>query len=168
MTEVTLALLAKSYAPAVQKRLGAFPSRDQNPIASWLIQNPVGTNYALQILDSLDDLSRREQAGASQILFRILASLTVDKRQPKEIGRRLRDEFQRHLHPQSRNHQEAFERWMRALPLPEQARLSPPQNFEGRRFTLALGFDSTEDLKAKLKASLKMLGRPEWEKIWSF
>ena len=168
MNENTPALLAKSYAPAVQKRLGQFPSRDQSSIASWLIQNTVGTNYALQILEHLDDLSRREEASASQIFFRVLASLSVHKRQPKEIGRRLRDDLQRILHPTSGGHQNAFEAWARALPLPDQARVIPPQNFEGKQFTLALAFDSTDDLREKLKASLETLASSEWEKIWSF
>lgn len=160
--------LTRSYAPAVHKRLSGFPSRDQVPIGSWLLQNAVGTNYALQILDQLDDLSRREECGAAKVLFGVLSLLPADKLQPKEIGRRLRDELQRRLHPASGEHRAAFEDWSGALKLPENVRLIPPQNFEGRQFTLALGFESTEELRQRLEASLALLKNPDWEKIWSF
>jgi hypothetical protein len=133
-----------------------------------LLQNPIGTNYALQILERLEDLARREEAAPAKLLFHALGSLQTDKLQPKEIGRRVRDELDRLMHPRSAEHGAAFQDWLQPLPLPPGAKLTPPQNFEGRQFNWTLPFASTEELKQKLRQSLDLLDHPEWEKIWKF
>ncbi len=168
MSEDAVTLLHRSYAPAVHRRLSLFPSRDQLPIASWLIQNPVGTNYALQILENLEDLARKEDQAPASVLFQTLGILKGDKLQPKDLGRQIRDELSRRIHPSSHSHRETFEAWARHLSLPEGSELLPPQNFEGRRYTLGIAFESTPVLRERLEAALELLDHPEWERLWEF
>ncbi len=168
MEDKTPFLLAKSYAPAVQSRLSRFPSKDQHPIASWLIQTPVGTNYALEILNQLEDLAKKEERSASSLLFQAVSSLQTDKLQPKEIGRRLRDDLSKRVHPVSQAHRERFWEWAKRLKLPSEARLSPPQNFEGKSFTCSVDFANVAELRGRLQEILKNLEDPEWERLKEF
>jgi len=137
-------------------------------IASWLIQTPIGTNYALQILDQLEDLSKKEEQAASKLLFQILGSLATDRLQPKEVGRRLRDELARRIHPQSSTHQERFLNWIERLKLPRGVQLKAPQNFEGDTFSFVLNFSSTEELAKLLEGSLELIKKPEWSELEEF
>jgi len=168
MRETTPDQLAKNYAPAVPSRLSRFPSREQMAIASWLIQTPVGTNYALQILEQLADLAKREEQAASKLLFQILGEIASDQLQPKELGRRLRDELARRLHPKSQAHQERFLNWVERLQLPRGVQVKPPQNFEGRSYILALQFSSPEELRNLLEEVKLSLAKSEWSEIKDF
>lgn len=161
-------LLAKSYAPAVLKRLSHFPSRDQMPVASWLVQNPVGTNYALQILEQLEDLARKTEQPPSHCLTGALSSLQDDKLQPKDLGRRVRDFLSKQLHPASALHREAFEECVQSLKLHAQVQVHPPQNFEGSRYKLEVIFESSDELRARLDEILASLGNDGWKRLTQF
>ena len=95
-------LLSKSYAPAVQGRLSRLPSRDQLSIASWLIRTPIGTHYALQVIECLENLARQEESHPAKILSQVLTDFSGAESLPKETGRQVRDILINKLHPQNR------------------------------------------------------------------
>ena len=55
MTINTDQILSKTYAPAVQSRLSLFPSKDQLPIASWLIKTPISSAH----LDAFEEFRKK-------------------------------------------------------------------------------------------------------------
>jgi hypothetical protein len=168
MNDPTPQQLALQYAPAVLHRLGRLPSKDQLPIASWLIKFPIGTNYAMQVLECLEDLSRKEEAAPSRILHQILTPLTDYEGHPKELGRRVRDALHKRLHPVSATHQERFRAFVKQLGLPDGVKLHPPKNFEGTTYQMVIEFESTEALQEKLKYLDVILEKNFWESLEEF
>lgn len=160
--------LARTYAPAVLQRLEGLPTKDQLPIAAWLIKTPVGTNYALQILSHLSDLARRKEQSLSQCLTQTLSQLGEIPTQPKEVGRQVRDHLLGELKPESTAHREAYSQWLNELALPQGVQLHPPKNFEGKQFRLELHFQSFEDLARKVNGLVKSLKERPWEEIENF
>jgi len=160
--------LANSYAPAVHSRLSRFPSRDQLPIAAWLVQTPIGTNFALQILEHLQDLSKKSEMAPSSLLTQILSQLEIDERHPKEIGRQVRGALVRELNPKSSDHQRRFLEWRDGLELPCKVELESPLNFEGTVYTLKILFEGVEELSERLEETKKCLDNPAWEHLKEF
>lgn len=159
--------LTRHYAPAVISRLSRFPSKDQLPIASWLIRFPIGTNYAMQVLDCLEDLSKKEEAAPSQILHQTTTPFSEKKGHPKEMGKQVRDALHKRLHPASAAHQESFLTFVKQLGLPGGVQLRPPKNFEGTTYQLEIGFESPQELREKLEKLGEILRSPSpWRKSW--
>lgn len=160
--------LARYYAPAVLSRLGRLPSKDQLPIASWLGSHPIGTNYALQVLECLEDLSRNEESSPSRILHQALRTLDGDEGHPKELGKKLRDALHKRLHPASVLHQERFRAFVKQLGLPRGVQLHPPKNFEGTTYQLLIQFETPEDLEVKLGILAEIMAGKDWEDLKGF
>jgi hypothetical protein len=168
MSDDTPQKLGRHYAPAVHNRLGRLPSKDQLPIASWLIKFPIGTNYALQVLECLEDLSRKEEAAPSRILHQALNPLTDYRAHPKELGRQVRDALHKRLHPASNAHQERFRAFVKHLGLPDGVKLNPPKNFEGNSYQMLIEFESPEELKEKLRMLEEILLQNSLEPLGDF
>lgn len=164
--------LMKTYAPAVVRRLSALPSKDQRPIASWLFKTPIGTNYALQILEHLTDLAKKEEAAASKILTQVLKenAATLDKSEalPKEQGRQLCLILERRLHPTSLAHAERFQAFVKSLNLPKAVRLVPPKNFEGTQYHLDICFEDAGGLQQQLSDLQTSLAENHWQGLKEF
>ena len=160
--------LARHYAPAVLNRLSRLPSKDQMPIASWLIKVPIGTNYAMQVLECLEDLGRKEEVPPSRILHQTLSPLTDYEGHPKELGRRVRDALHKRLHPVSATHQERFRAFVKQLGLPDGVKLQAPKNFEGTTYQLTVDFESPEALQEKLAQLKEILKQDFWETLKDF
>ncbi len=161
-------ILKNSYAPAVLQRLKTFPNLEQKGLTSWLIQNPVGTNYALQILEILKDLAKKEARESSVLLTETVAKIEPGKLHPKKLGRKVRDELAEKLHPVSREHEERFEAFVTSLNLPKEVKLIPPQNFEGNRYDLQISFENKEELGSTLKNIKLSLKKSAWKKLSEF
>jgi len=168
MSERTQNLLSKNYAPAVLGRLSRLPSRDQLPIATWLIKTPIGTNYAMQILEQLEDLSKKEEVGAAQVLNRFLRDLDANRLHPKEVGKRLRDILYQRLHPQSTQHHYLFNKITQGLGLPKGVQIHPPKNFEGSSFSLEIAFREPGELSQRLQELLETLEKKPWKGLSDF
>ncbi len=159
MSEKAQDLLHKIYAPAVEHRLSRFPSKDQLPIASWLVQTPVGTNFALQILELLEGLSQKEEKNASALLTHVLSSLENNELHPKEIGQQVRDLLARRLHPKISDPQIKFLNWVEELGLPRGVELKPSP------LSLTIQFEEIEELKERLKGISESLRKPGWKRL---
>ncbi len=168
MSEQAHKLLSRSYAPAVEARIATLPSRDQRPIVRWLLLHPIGTNYALQVLEFLKDLAQRDNVAPAVLLTQSLSRLGEDERHPKELGKKLRDLLQRQLHPVSQAHQDRFLNHVESLGLPSGVRLKAPRNFEGRAFTLEIEFSHPEELRQHLEAILAHCEQEAWKQLKDF
>lgn len=168
MEEKAQTLLSKYYAPAVLNRLTRFPSQEQWTIAAWLVQTPIGTNYALQILEQLEDLARKEEVRASRLLADVLGALPQEHSHPKKVGRKVRDILSRRLHPVSFEYGEKFKAFEQELSLNGNVKLFPPKNFEGNIFALGVKFQSPQDLAQKLEEVQASIKAGKWEKLREF
>ncbi len=140
------------YHKTVARRLKRFSPNEARALEEWLEGKPVGINLALQILEQLEDLSKKAGKTPSILLEELLEEVSAKQLTSKELGRRLRDALDRRLHPQRHAHELAFEAWTKRLGLPRGVRVRPPQNFEGRTFCLQVDFSSTEELRELLQA----------------
>jgi hypothetical protein len=168
MTDSIQAQLARLYAPAVWQRLSRLPSKDQRPVASWLIKVPIGTNYAIQILQHLEDLAKKLETSPAKILTQTLTQLSNPSDLPKEFGRQFRDHLYASLHPTSAAHQERFLKWVRRLQLPKGVGLVPPKNFEGSQYKLEVHFQKSSELQEKLSEALREFEKVPWEGLKDF
>ena len=165
MLEKIQKLLSRHYAPAVQSRLSRLPSRDQLPLASWLVQNPVGTSYALQILEHLESLSKKKELAVSQILARILAPFQQDKLHPKELGKKILEVLHQTLHQQSASYHNLFKEFEQGLRLPEGVFLHSPKNSEDSVFSLDIRFGEVKELKDKIEKLRSSIETRDWKKL---
>lgn len=168
MADSIQAQLVRLYAPAVWQRLTRFPSKDQRPVASWLVKVPVGTNYAMQILEHLEDLAKKLETSPAKILTQALHQLSNPSGLPKEFGRQVRDQLYASLHPKSAAHQERFLNWVRRLQLPKGVGLVPPKNFEGCQFKLEVHFQKASELQEKLLEALREFENVPWDGLKDF
>ena len=152
------------YLKTVERRLKRFPPKEAKVLGEWLQSKPIGINLALQFLEQISDLKIKTGKDAASLLQELLEEVSAKDLHSKELGRRLRDAVERRLNPQRYAHEAAFEAWQKRLGLPPQARIKPPQNFEGKAFTLHLEFTAPEELQRALEAlSLSLEKRDLWE-----
>ena len=151
--------------PAVLKRLERFPAREALALTQWLQDNPVGTNLALHLLELLEDLSKKETRPATDFFEDIPSG---EQLQSKERGRLWRDSLERRLHPHLKAHAASFMVQLRKLGLPEGLEIEPPQNFEGRNFTLRISFSDKGELRRRLQALESSLEAKEWDRLWDY
>ena len=168
MSESIQVQLARLYAPAVWQRLSRLPSKDQRPVATWFLKIPIGTNYAMQILEHLEDLAKKLESSPAKILTQTLNQIEDPSDRPKELGRQVRDHLYSALHPKSAAHQELFLRWVRRLQLPKGVGVVPPKNFEGAGFKLEVHFQEASELQEKLTETLRDFERVPWQGLKDF
>lgn len=157
------------YLKTVERRLKRFSPPEAQALGAWLKDKPVGINLALQFLEQISDLKTKTGKDAAALLAELLAEVSAKDLHSKELGRRLRDAVDRRLHPQRHAHELAFEAWTKRLHLPGGTRVTPPQNFEGKTFTLKVEFASKEALSAALRALTASLeSNPAWDEIDKF
>ena len=157
------------YLKTVERRLKRLPPKEAKALGEWLQSKPIGINLALQFLEQISDLKTKTGKDVEALLQELLEEVSAKDLHSKELGRRLRDAIDRRLNPQRCAHEAAFEAWQKRLGLPPQARIKPPQNFEGKSFTLQLEFTGPEDLRRGLESlSLSLEKRDLWEAINSF
>ncbi|MCE9625245.1 MAG: hypothetical protein K8R69_07325 [Deltaproteobacteria bacterium] len=152
----------------VRRRLDRFSPDDAEFLLVWLGQNPVGDNLALQILEDLEDLHKRENCSAAAILSSEWSRVEAEEMQPKEIARRLRNALQARLHPYRVAHEAGFDDLVKRLGLPAEARLKAPQNFEGKTFQLQIEFSDLEGLRETLQRLQSSIQQGPWREIWNF
>lgn len=168
MSEAAVDPFLENYSESVARRLQRFKAEEAAFLKSWLLQYPIGSNYALQILEQLEDLLKKEARDLQKIFNEQFLSLDVSHLQPKELGKRLRDLFEKKLHPHSQSHEEAFRHFVKQLDLSPGVELIPPQNFEGRFFNLKISFDSSEALQQALESLKENLKTKDWSKLKDF
>jgi len=161
-------LLEEIYSPAVSQQLQRFSAQDADLLAEWLQGYRVGSNLALQILEQLEDLAKKTGQAAAPLLQEAAAAYRGKRLNAKELGRRIRDDFEARLHPFSTAHEQTFRDRVQGLALPPEVGIKPPQNFEGEVFTLQLPFATEADLIQRLRAVLDSLETKDWSQLWKF
>lgn len=157
------------YLKTVERRLKRFSPPEAQALGEWLQNKPIGINLALQFLEQVSDLKTKTGQDAASLLAELLDEVSAKDLHSKELGRRLRDAVDRRLHPQRHAHELAFEAWMKSLNLPAGARVAPPQNFEGKTYTLKVEFVSKEALSAALRTlSASLESNPAWDGLDKF
>ena len=151
--------------PALIQRLQRFSPEDARLLAAWLEENPVGMNLGLQLLELLEDLSKKERRPIADFFAELPPGEEI---QPKERGRLWRDNLEKRLHPHRKAHAAAFEQGLRGLELPEGLEIEPPQGFEGRNYTLKVSFADKEELRRRLLEAGQCLEKRDWAWLWEF
>ncbi|MCC7344904.1 MAG: hypothetical protein IT573_08175 [Deltaproteobacteria bacterium] len=157
------------YLKTVERRLKRFSPPEAQALGAWLKDKPVGINLALQFLEQVSDLKAKTGKDAAALLAELLDEVSAKDLTSKELGRRLRDAADRRLHPQRHAHESAFEVWQKGLSLPSGVRVQPPQNFEGKIFTLRVEFSDAEGLHRILERLSESLRTVEaWKELGRF
>jgi len=157
------------YLKTVERRLKRFSPPEARALGEWLRNKPIGINLALQFLEQVSDLKTKTGQDAASLLAELLDEVSAKDLHSKELGRRLRDAVDRRLHPQRHAHELAFEAWTKSLTLPAGVRVVPPQNFEGKTYTLKVEFVSKEALSAALRTLVASLeSNPAWDRLDKF
>jgi hypothetical protein len=151
--------------PALIQRLQRFSPEEARLLAAWLEENPVGMNLGLQILELLEDLSKKEGRPTADFFAELPQGEQI---QPKERGRLWRDKLEQRLHPHLKAHAAAFEQGHRRLGLSGGIEIEPPQGFEGRNFTLKVSFSDKEELRRRLLEVTESLEKRDWAWLWEF
>ncbi len=124
-------------------------------------QLKMSLNKQKDVLELTWEISRRDGTAPESVLREapvrtILAEDTDRNRQTNA----LRQYLQQRRFPELTRARERFREQVKRLKLPPGARLAPPQDFEGKAFTLSLSFKTRQDLQRQAQAVQRLLDAP--------
>lgn len=162
------ASLNTRYPQAVIALLAGFSESDRSVLARWLAESRIGVNYALQILQQLQDVSKKTGSSPGAWLQDFLRAPEIETMSHKQLGKALRDELKRQLQPRLVAHEAKFAALVEELNLPSRTRLQPPQNFEGDLYRLEISFKTCDELEQKLEVLSQALQKKAWRSLDEF
>ena len=112
----------------------------------------LGLNKQREVLHRVREIAARERTHLTALLAEdgIREILADPKSDRAHRGEQLRRYLERRRYPAITRAEEAFARRVKALQPGPKARLAPPRNFEGRRYTLTLLVDDKKDLETHI------------------
>lgn len=162
------AILEESVSFWTAGELAAMPAEEAEALARLFRRLKAGLNLQREILTRLREIALREGISVAGVL----ASPAIQEIRddpggdPNEKTRALRDLLRRRRYPSLSAAEDRFRALLRELPSAPGLRLQPPRDFEGRRFSLQLEFDTPEEacsLREKLDA---LLGHPVFRALF--
>ncbi len=149
MDEIALGTLGLTMAAA----LAGLAPAEAGELTRLFRELRLGLNKQRAVLHRLQEIAARERTHITALLAedgmrQILADRESDR---AHRGKQLLHYLDRRRYPAITQAEEAFARRVKALQPGPKARLAPPPNFEGRRYTLTLLVDEKKDLETHLR-----------------
>ena len=128
----------------------------------------LGTNKQKQLLELLEDLSRKEHCSPREIWSSSGADAIEQQTEtaPSDRFQRFRQALHRRRFPVLNEYEDRADRLQRELALPREIQLRLPPNFEGDRLDVLLRVSSTAELRVLLERLEAAVRRPEMEELF--
>lgn len=137
--------------------IGRHPPVDQQALLVLFTGLKVGHNRAREFAGMIDDIGRREDWRAAEVLQRIEAPTILSAAEfsgPQKLER-IRRALHELRYPLFSAHEQRFQETVRRLRLPPQIKLRPPPYFEGQQYQVTFGFRSRQELQQVVRRLLE-------------
>jgi ParB family chromosome partitioning protein len=131
---------------------------------------PLSQNKMTEFLESLKDISRRDERPVLKILSSkevkdTLSSLRLSSLQKAE---RIRLFLRKKRYPTLSSWTESFDSLRKKMRWPQEITLSPTPYFEDKKLSLAFNFESQEEFKARLLKLEELASKREFSELFKF
>jgi len=165
--EVKTYVLKEGVSRSNIRRLSALTSEDRIAVLSLISPLKLGENRLREALTFLEEISRRDQCSAREIVRRpeIQAILFQKELTPIQKAERVKKVLQAHRYPKMHQLEEAFEKRKKNLNLPSHLSLHHQPFFEGRGLTVEFQFETMEEYRTILSFLSNLVNREEFQEI---
>ena len=165
--EVKTYVLKEGVSRSNIRRLSALTSEDRIAVLSLISPLKLGENRLREALTLLEEISRRDQCSAREIVRRpeIQAILSQKELTPLQKAERVKKVFKTHRYPRMHQLEEAFEKRKKNLNLPSHLSLHHQPFFEGRGLKVEFQFETMEEYRAALSALSQIMNKEEFKEL---
>jgi len=149
------------------RRLSAFTPDDRMAILSLISPLKLGENRLRETLTFLEEISRRNQCSARDIVGRpeIQAILSQKELTSSQKAERVKKVLKDLRYPKMHQMEEEFEKKKRDLNLPSNVSLHHPPFFEGRGLKIEFQFETMEEYRSILSSLSQLVEKKEFEEM---
>lgn len=151
--EMKDAVVAGTLDEGAAIKLLNFSEKDRMLVFELLSKLKLSRNKQNEVIDNIDDITRRDECSVSSILdSKDLKHVLDDKNlNIPQKGRRVRDVLRGLRYPKIVNAEKDFLEIRRGLDLKEGIKLTPPPFFEGGKYSIDFQFGTIDELEENLK-----------------
>ena len=131
--------------------------------------SPLGQNKKKEILENLQDISRRIGTPAEKILSaqEILKIQSSEKLSSLQKAEKVRFLLKRKRYPAFSSWEESFESLLKKMRWPKEITIRPTPYFEDEEFSVTFSFENKEKFNANLLKLQELASREEFSKIFN-
>jgi ParB family chromosome partitioning protein len=149
------------------RKLSALTPEDREALLSFLPSLKLGENRLREILNLLDEISRREELAVEEIvrkedLQKILSQTDLT---PSQRTERVKKVLMNLRYPRMHRREEEFEKKRRALNLPPGLSLNHPPFFEGKGLKMEFQFETMEEYQGVLSSLSLLVDKKEFQEM---
>jgi len=165
--EIKTYVLKEEVSRSNIRRLSAFAPDDRMAILSLISPLKLGENRLRETLTFLEEISRRNQCSARDIVGRpeIQAILSQKELTSSQKAERVKKVLKDLRYPKMHQMEEEFEKKKRDLNLPSNVSLHHPPFFEGRGLKIEFQFETMKEYRAILKSLSNLADKKEVEEM---
>lgn len=165
--EIKTYVLKEEVSRSNIRRLSAFTPDDRMAILSLISPLKLGENRLRETLTFLEEISRRNQCSARDIVGRpeIQAILSQKELTSSQKAERVKKVLKDLRYPKMHQMEEKFEKKKRDLNLPSNVSLHHPPFFEGRGLRVEFQFETMEEYRAIMKSLSNLADKKEFEEM---
>jgi ParB family chromosome partitioning protein len=149
------------------RKLSTLIPEDRKALLSFLPSLKLGENRLREVLNLLDEISRREGLAVKEILQKEDLQKVISQTDltPSQRTERVKKVLMNLRYPRMHRWEEEFEKKRRALNLPPGLLLNPPPFFEGRGLKMEFQFETMEEYQGILSSLLRLVDNKEFEEM---
>jgi len=165
--EIKTYVLKEEVSRSNIRRLSAFTPDDRMAILSLISPLKLGENRLRETLTFLEEISRRNQCSARDIVGRpeIQAILSQKELTSSQKAERVKKVLKDLRYPKMHQMEEEFEKKKRDLNLPSNVSLHHPPFFEGRGVRVEFQFETMKEYRAILSSLSQLVEKKEFEEM---
>jgi len=165
--EIKMYVLKEEVSRSNIRRLAGLASDDQLVILSLISPLKLGESHLREILTLLEEISRRSQCTAREIVGRpeIQAILSQKELTPSQKTDHIKKVLMALRYPRMQQLEEKFRERKKKLNLPAHLSLHHQPFFEGKGLKAEFQFETMEEYKAILKSLSSLTDRKEFEEM---
>jgi ParB/RepB/Spo0J family partition protein len=165
--EIKTYVLKEEVSRSNIRRLSAFTPDDRMAILSLISPLKLGENRLRETLTFLEEISRRNQCSARDIVGRpeIQAILSQKELTSSQKAERVKKVLKDLRYPKMHQMEEEFEKKKRDLNLPSNVSLHHPPFFEGRGLKIEFQFETMKEYRAILSSLSQLVEKKKFEEM---
>jgi hypothetical protein len=165
--EIKTYVLREAVSRSNIRRLSALTSDDRRAVLSLISPLKLGENRLREILTFLEEISRRDQWSAREIVRRLEIQAILSKKEltPSQKTERVKKVLMTLRYPRMHQLEEAFEKKKKNLNLPSNLSFHHPPFFEGRGLRAEFQFETMEEYRAILSTLSQLMNEEEFKEI---
>jgi ParB family chromosome partitioning protein len=149
------------------RKLSALTPEDREALLSFLPSLKLGENRLREVLNLLDEISRREGLTVKEILRKedLQKILSQTDLTPSQRTERVKKVLMNLRYPRMHRREEEFEKKRRALNLPPALSLNHPLFFEGKGLKMEFQFETMEEYQGILAFLSLLVDKKEFQEM---